>query len=85
MERGLGVSLVAGGRAFWRDAVGGVQCGTRDDFASAASLGTISRETHVFDTTVNRLGDWRTKFEVPAAESWDAARDRLARAAAGAG
>ena len=71
-ERGLGVSLVAGGRAFWRDATGAVHGGTRDAFADAAAHGGVTRETHVFDATVNTLGDWRTKFERPAGESWHA-------------
>ena len=70
VERGLGVSLVAGGRAFWRDAAGVVLGGTRDAFASAASRGEVTRATRVFDTTVNTLGDWRTKFDAPAGASW---------------
>jgi hypothetical protein len=35
-----------------------------------AVMGEIDGTTRVFDTTLTTVGDYRTKFEVPAAESW---------------
>lgn len=72
VERALGVSLVAGGRAFWRDANGVVQGGTRDTFSGAAASGSVNGSTPVFDTALGTLGEWRARFERPAAESWHA-------------
>lgn len=69
-EGRLGVSLVAGGRVFWRDARGAVQGGARDAFVAAAVAGGVTAETPVFDTTVGTLGAWRTGFEKRAADSW---------------
>ena len=71
-ESGYGVSLVAGGRIFWRDTSGVVQGGGRDDFREAAALGTVTRDSSVFDTTVSTLGTLRQEFERPAARSWHA-------------
>jgi hypothetical protein len=68
-EETLGVTLIAGGRVFWRDAAGAVQGGTRAEFAAAGS----GADTVVFDTLVSALGDWRTRFERRAAETWHAA------------
>ncbi|MBI2796744.1 MAG: hypothetical protein HYX65_08580 [Gemmatimonadetes bacterium] len=72
IERAAGVSLVAGGRAFWRDQGGAIRGGTRDAFGAAAARGEVGRGTHVFDTTVTTLGDWRERFERTASESWHA-------------
>lgn len=72
VERDMGVSLLAGGRAFWRDAAGTVHGGSRDAFSDAAAHGSVTRETHVFDATVTTLGDRRQTFERPAGESWHA-------------
>jgi hypothetical protein len=71
-ESGYGVSLVAGGRVFWRDTRGVIQGGSRDDFRAAAALGTVTRDSSVFDTTVGTLGALRREFERPAARSWHA-------------
>ncbi len=71
-EAGYGVSLVAGGRVFWRDRQGTVQGGSRDDFREAAAMGTLTRDSSVFDTTVSTLGSLRQEFERPAARSWHA-------------
>ena len=69
-EGRFGVSLVAGGRVFWRDASGAVHGGARDAFVAAAGAGGITSDTPVFDTTVGTLGAWRAGFEKRAAESW---------------
>ena len=71
-EAGYGVSLVAGGRVFWRDAHGVVQGGTREDFRATAAAAQVNLESRVFDTTVGTLGALRSEFEKRAAESWHA-------------
>lgn len=70
MEVQLGVSLVSGGRVYYRNAEGKVVCVDRADFASLAERGDITADVMVFDTTVTTLGDWRTRFEVPAGLTW---------------
>jgi hypothetical protein len=71
-ELAAGASLVAGGRVFYRDASGMVQSATHDEFAELAGAGIISPDTMVFDTTVQRMSEWRSRFELRAADSWHA-------------
>lgn len=70
LERELGVSLVGGGRVFYRTRNGDVNAVDREEFFGLAERGAINRRTRVFDTTVTTLGDWRARFEGPAAGSW---------------
>ncbi|MDQ2766951.1 MAG: hypothetical protein M3Y30_07320 [Gemmatimonadota bacterium] len=70
LERDLDISLVGGGRVFYRTRNGDVNAVDREEFFGLAERGAISRETPVFDTTVTTLGDWRSRFEGPAAGSW---------------
>lgn len=72
LERTLGTSLVAGGRVFYRDAAGAVQCVDRATYAGLARGGAVGEATPVFDTTVTTAGDYRVRFERPAATSWHA-------------
>ena len=72
LERELGVSIVGGGRVFYRDAAGVIQSTDREQFAALAARGEIGPRTPVFDPTVPTLGDWRRGFERPVAESWHA-------------
>lgn len=72
IESELGTSLVGGNTLFWRDSSGAVHAADRPSFRAAAARGDITADTHVFDTTVTTLGDWRTYFERPARESWHA-------------
>ena len=72
LERALGLTIVGGGRVFWRDDRGVVQGADRSAFTELAERGTVSRETPVFDPTVTTLGAWRAGFERPARESWHA-------------
>lgn len=71
-EPASGASLVGGGRVFYRDASGAVQSATHDEFAALATAGIVTGGTAVFDTTLQRLGDWRTRFETSVARSWHA-------------
>jgi hypothetical protein len=70
LERELGLSLVGGGRVFYRTSSGRVNAVDREEFFGLAERGTVTRGTPVFDTTVTTLGDWRERFEGPAAGSW---------------
>lgn len=72
LERPLGTALVAGGRVFYRDASGAVQCVDRATYAARARAGAIGHDTQVFDTTVTSVGDVRARFERPASASWHA-------------
>ena len=73
LERELGVSIVGGGRIFYRDAAGVIQATDRETFAELAASGELGPRTPVFDPTVQTLGDWRRAFERPVAASWHAA------------
>jgi hypothetical protein len=64
----LGVNLVGGGRLFYRDNHGEVQCAPRTDLDDLRASGAITRDTVVFDTTITDLGTFRRKFEGTLAE-----------------
>jgi hypothetical protein len=70
LERELGLSLVGGGRVFYRTRNGDVNAVDREEFHGLAERGAITSNTPVFDTTVMTLGDWRARFEGPAERSW---------------
>lgn len=63
---------MAGGRVFYRDARGTVQCVDRATFSARARAGEIDGDTPVFDTTLTTLADLRERFERPATASWHA-------------
>jgi hypothetical protein len=42
----------------------------RDDFEALARRGGADGATPVFDTTITTAGDYRTRFEIPAANGW---------------
>jgi hypothetical protein len=70
LERAVGSSMVGGGLVFFRGP-GELVCAlSRDDFEALARRGGADASTHVFDTTVTSAGDYRARFEIPAAESW---------------
>lgn len=71
-ESEIGTSLVGGGTVFWRDANGEVRSGPRSAFSASAKAGDVSLDTPVMDLTVATVGDWRSRFERPAGESWHA-------------
>lgn len=73
IEGELGVTLVAGGRVFYRDEDGTVRTVPRATVRDLVASGAITATTRVLDTSLTRLADWRARFEVPAAESWLAA------------
>ena len=70
IERPLDARLVGGGRVFYRDGRGRVQCARRDELPRLAASGVITDDTAVFDTSLTTAGAWRERFEAPARESW---------------
>jgi hypothetical protein len=69
LERVIGSRLVGGGRVFYRDD-SAVETTTREDFLARVKSGRIRRDTPVFDTSLTAAGEWRARFEQPAAQSW---------------
>lgn len=72
LERTRGVTMLGGARVFYRDRTGTVQTTDRAGFDVLAAEGRVTGETPVFDTSVTTAGDWRTRFEIPASQSWHA-------------
>ncbi|MCC6929934.1 MAG: hypothetical protein IT359_13210 [Gemmatimonadaceae bacterium] len=72
LERALGASLLAGGRIFYRDAAGQVQCVDRATYVARVRDGVVGADTAVFDTTITNAGEYRARFERPASSSWHA-------------
>jgi hypothetical protein len=70
IERPLGTRLVGGGRVFYRDLEGRVQCATRDRLPELAKAHRVTDDTHVFDTGVTIASEWRSRFEAAARSTW---------------
>ena len=70
IERPLSTRLVGGGRVFYRDAEGQVQCVSREELVALAASGVIGDETAVFDTGLTTMAAWRARFEAPARTTW---------------
>jgi hypothetical protein len=64
----LGANLVGGGRLFYRDNHGEIQCAPRADLDELRASGAITKDTVVFDTTITDLGTFRKYFERPASK-----------------
>lgn len=73
LQRELGTTLLDGGRVYYRDRNGAVQSTDRGGFIDLAKQGIVTAETAVLDLSVQTLGDWRTRFEVPAGQAWQSA------------
>ena len=72
LESAFGTRLLGGGTVFFRDAGGDARGVTRAEFVQQAAAGALSRDTTVFDLTVETLGEWRERFEQPARATWHA-------------
>ena len=70
IEDGIGTSMVGGGNVYFRDPTGLVVWCTRAQFELMSKTREVSGETRVFDLTVTTVGEFRTRFERPAEESW---------------
>jgi hypothetical protein len=70
LEQALGSTMVGGGLVFFRGP-GDLVCAlSRGDFEALSRRGGADAATPVFDTTITTAGDYRARFEVPAAKSW---------------
>lgn len=78
LERDMGITMLGGGRVFYRGA-SGVAMTDRVGFDALASSGRVSADTPVFDTSVTSAREWRERFEVPASQSWHASLLSAAR------
>ena len=70
LERALNTRLVAGGRVFYRDAKGDTQFAPRKDLSSLVASGALTKRSPVFDTSITTAAAWRSRFEIPASDSW---------------
>lgn len=70
LEPRLGASLVTSGCVFYRGPNEAIECVARDLFTALSAQGKIKPDTHVFDSSVTTLGEWRARFELEAAQSW---------------
>jgi hypothetical protein len=70
LEPKIGVSLVGGGRVFYRDAQAVVQGTAQAEVPALVASGAITKDTVVFDTSLTDLGAFRSGFEKRAKESW---------------
>lgn len=73
LEAQTGLRLVDRMTVHYRDAAGAVRSVPRGEFARLARDGVVGADTHVFDTTINRVEQWRAgAFEVPVSATWHA-------------
>ncbi|HEY5088187.1 MAG TPA: hypothetical protein VII66_12585 [Gemmatimonadaceae bacterium] len=70
LEPQLGASLLGNARVYFRGKDGSVRVTDRAGFAELALAGSIKPESHVFDLSVQTVGEWRDHFETGAAVSW---------------
>jgi hypothetical protein len=70
LEQSLGAALLGNARVYFRNEVGTVQVTDRAGFAELAHAGSVNSESHVFDLSVQTIGQWRDGFEVAAANAW---------------
>ncbi len=66
----VGADLLASGRVAWRTSTGEIQITTRSEFESLAAARTVDANTRVYETLADTVGDWRSRYERPAGESW---------------
>ena len=66
----LGADLLGSGRVAWRDIDGVIHVTPRSEFESLAISGMITSDTPVIATLAESVGEWRSRFESPARESW---------------
>jgi hypothetical protein len=71
LEAQTGLRLMDRMTVHYRDADGAVQSVSRPDFAARVASGDVTAGTHVFDTTIHAVEQFRGgRFEVPMSETW---------------
>lgn len=79
IELQTGIAMLDNSRVYFRETLGAVIVTDRAGFIAMAETGVIGFATTVFDLSVQRVGEWRGRFEVPAAQSWQGALLPVAR------
>lgn len=78
----LGIEWLPALTIFYRSASGKIKGVSRPDFRQRVREGAITRETGIFDLSIETLGDLRESgFEQPAGSSWHAMVFRIPEAA----
>lgn len=70
VEAELSVSLVPSGLVYWRRSGGDIVAADRAAFRASIAAGDAGPDTPVFDTLITTVGEWRTRFERLARDSW---------------
>lgn len=71
LEERMGVPLRDSSIIYWRDAAGQVRSASRPEFRQVARGGELTPDTHVFDNTVDTVGDLRAgQWERPMRDAW---------------
>lgn len=70
LEQNLGTELLGNARVYFRSRDGTIAVSDRPGFAAMARSGAIGANTEVFDLSVQTAGDWRSRFETRAGNSW---------------
>lgn len=70
LEPRIGTSLLGNSRVYFRGENDSIGVADRAGFAEMAQGGSIGAGTGVFDLSVQTAGEWRSRFEVEAADSW---------------
>ncbi|MEP7347827.1 MAG: hypothetical protein ABI877_21330 [Gemmatimonadaceae bacterium] len=70
LQASLGSTIVGGGRVYYRDSDGVIQCTSRSEFPRLRAAGVVDESTTVFDTSVVTGAAYREAFERPLGESW---------------
>jgi predicted small integral membrane protein len=68
----LNLDLLGSGTIWYRDAATQIREAPRAALRELARQGEITASTPIFDTSVDRLGSFRSSFEKPAESSWAA-------------
>jgi hypothetical protein len=76
----LDPKLLDSDRIYYRRTDGEIASAARAEFREMVARGEVGVGTRVFDLTVERLRDLRSRFEVPAGEAWHAKAFGLAEA-----
>jgi hypothetical protein len=72
IEEGIGTTMIGGGMVYFRAGGGMVLTCTQHQFELMSLEGAVNGDTIVFDTTLTTLGEYRTRFEPRARDSWAA-------------
>jgi len=72
LESKVGGQIVTSGLVYYRGRDGTVNAVSRDEFTRLSEKGEIDRNTEVFDLSVTTLGEWKSRFNSRASDSWHA-------------